>query len=444
MLELALSWMYSRLGAVFYSMVFRLGQIVNGRPNFDCSSSVYFSLKQSGHFPADLRIGNTDTLFGDLERYGWVKLPADANGYIDTQRGDVFIWGKRGASGGGSGHTGEFANTNDIIHCSSGYNGIHIDNHDWLSGINGSPELTVYRFVGKENVTNDPNDQDVAAGSFIKFDKTFVADEVIEYNGTWQVRTNELCPVNFTWEDNGVPAEPLYEVDSDGYATGDQDLVGGSLYRIPGKFEVLDVGEDSGLWLALIEWNGLKFWIDLAVATEISKDAAGVPIPSARPQTPPPTTPPDVPPVVQDPPVVPETPVPDTPTTPEQPPTQPEQPNENQNPPVNNDPKEDNEMAFTEKDQKKLAVATKNAQEFADEVAKSQGVQDIVSGISQKTKIRVYIVGDALIGLGVLIPQAALVFGWGDVVRIVAASGLAAGAGGFLLTMFGIYNSGKK
>ena len=423
--------MYDRLGKVYYSMVYRLGQMFNGRPNYDCSSSVYLSLKQGGFLPADFRVGNTDTLFGDLERNGWVRLYSDANDYVATQRGDVFIWGRRGVSGGAAGHTGVFVDADNIIHCSSGYNGIHVDNHDWLSRINGSPELTVYRYVGTVVPSGSPTDQIVEKGSYIRFDKRFRVDELQEINGIWQVRTNELCPVDFSWDDNGIPVAPLYEVDGDGYATGDQDLHEGSLYVIPGKFEVLDLFQGSDSWFALIDSNGLKFWIDLAAATEAPKSDPGTPIPQKRTPLP---TPGDGQPKPNE---------PDPPETPNAGSSE-EPPKEDPKPPVNNNPKEDN-MAFTKAEQAELAIASKNAEDFANYVAQSEQVQEITSGFSKKVKTTVYIVADSAVVFGMLLPSLAIAFNVHvDLAQVTAASDVLLKAGGGALVMFGLLKTMKK
>jgi hypothetical protein len=81
-------------------------------------------------------------------------------------------------------------------------------------------------------------------------------------------------------------------------------------------------------------------------------------------------------------------------------------------------------------------------QGLVDDVAASEVVQDLVSGVSKRVKLAVYIAGDTLIGLGLVVPSFALVMGWTDIVRIVALSGCLSTAGAFVLTMFGIYKSG--
>lgn len=413
-IETAIQWFSGRIGTVVYSMVYRLGQLINGKPGYDCSSSVYFSLIAAGLLPAGTRIGNTDSLYNDLERSGWSQVPADANGYIAAKRGDIFLWGKRGASSGGAGHTGEFIDGDRIIHCSYGYNGIHVDNHDWLSAINGYPELTVYRYTSTSytppSVPGSPTDQILDIGSTIKFDRVYTANDVQLIGGIWQVRCNELCPRGFTWDDNGIPAEPLVEL-TDSYRTSDQELEIGSKFTIPGKFTVLDLGQSDGMWLALIEWNGLKFWVDVATATEIASSDAGAPTPGTRPVSPPvtnvqeipdtspkPVEPPQPTEPTIDPPITPAPPTDDpvppadtnVPSTNPTPVTEPE-PDE---PIKETKPKENKPMAFTQEQQKTLAI---NAQEVLD------ANDEFTPVISDKVKTIAYFATDILATLSALV-----------------------------------------
>lgn len=149
-IENMIKWMSDRQGKVTYSMNSRLG------PNsYDCSSAVYFALIAGGFLPADT-MGNTDSLFGHLEANGWKQLP-EVNGYIDAQRGDIFIWGARGASGGAAGHTGIFTDKDNIIHCNYGYNGITVNNHDQIWSYNKGSVNTIYRYQGTQNGGNAGN-----------------------------------------------------------------------------------------------------------------------------------------------------------------------------------------------------------------------------------------------------------------------------------------------
>lgn len=93
-------------------------------------------------------MGNTETLFDDLERNGWQQVQPINGNYL-AKRGDVFILGTRGHTLGAAGHTGIFVDDNDnIIHCNYGYNGITVNNHDTIWGYNGQPAITIYRYTG--------------------------------------------------------------------------------------------------------------------------------------------------------------------------------------------------------------------------------------------------------------------------------------------------------
>lgn len=117
----------------------------NGPVYYDCSSSVYFALIEAGFLPQGHRIGNTDTLFGDLEAEGWQRIPLDASGSASVPAGSIFIWGKRGASGGSFGHTGVFEDSADtILHCNYANDGISRNNHDDFWVLAGCPEYAFY------------------------------------------------------------------------------------------------------------------------------------------------------------------------------------------------------------------------------------------------------------------------------------------------------------
>lgn len=139
-----IGWLQQRRGEVSYSMDNRYGP-----SSYDCSSAVYYALIAGGFLPPSSNIGNTETLFNDLEHNGWQQVQPDANGNYPAKRGDVFIWGKRGFTLGAAGHTGIFVDDNDnIIHCNYGYNGITVNDHDFIWTINGQPDITIYRYTG--------------------------------------------------------------------------------------------------------------------------------------------------------------------------------------------------------------------------------------------------------------------------------------------------------
>jgi len=105
-------------------------------------------------------------------------------------------------------------------------------------------------------------------------------------------------------------------------------------------------------------------------------------------------------------------------------------------------------MAFTKDQNKELKIATMTAQEMIDSVADSQGAQEIVSGISKKTKMIVYFIGDTMLWAAAVTPQVVsfvVAVGSGDVFSMATnLNSFFATSGLFLLTMFGIYKSGQK
>ncbi len=266
-MDKVIEWFAQRQGRVSYSMINR-----NGPSSYDCSSSVYHALIYAGILPQGFRIGNTETLFVDLPKFGFQRIEADINGYIPTQRGDIFIWGKQGYTNGADGHTGIFIDSNNIIHCAYGYNGIHIDNHDKLAEINNTQYLTIFRYTGKPQNTPAPYvekiDDVINVGSHLKFNQIFTVVETRGVEDRKEARINELCPVGFTWDENGVPTSWLVKVDNDGYRI-DGDINTGDSVKIEGAFVAQEVVQNDNLWFAKINRGGIDVWVELTPATEI-------------------------------------------------------------------------------------------------------------------------------------------------------------------------------
>jgi gametolysin len=290
-MDKAIDWFQQRQGRVSYSMNYR-----NGPNSYDCSSAIYHALIYAGILPQGFRIGNTETEFVDLPKFGFQRIEADANGYIPTQRGDIFIWGKQGYTNGADGHTGIFIDQNNIIHCAYGYNGIHTDNHDWLAGINGVQDLTIFRYTGKPQNTPAPTpyvekiDDEINVGSHFKFNQTFTVAETRINDGRKEARINELCPVGFTWEENGVPADWLVKVDNDGFRIGGE-INAGDLVKIEGAFVAQEVVQNDNMWFAKINRGGVDVWVELTPTTEIPAGEYGTKT-DYRPQPAPQPTPP--------------------------------------------------------------------------------------------------------------------------------------------------------
>ena len=138
-IETAIAWMRARQGQVSYSMDDR-----NGPDSYDCSSSVYYALMSAGAVSAGWAV-NTEYEHDWLKKNGYELI--SENTPWDAQRGDIFIWGRRGYSSGAGGHTGIFVDSDNIIHCNYRFDGITVNDHDdiWLYA--GRPYYYVYRLT---------------------------------------------------------------------------------------------------------------------------------------------------------------------------------------------------------------------------------------------------------------------------------------------------------
>lgn len=268
-MDKAIEWFEQRQGRVSYSMDYR-----NGPNSYDCSSAIYHALIYAGILPQGFRIGNTETEFVDLPKFGFQRIEADANGYIPTQRGDIFIWGKQGQTSGAGGHTGIYLDNDNIIHCSYGYNGIHTDNHDWLAGINGVQDLTIFRYTGKPQNAPAPQPQPeviddvINIGSHFKINPALQVAEVNINDGRRELKIDALCPRGFTWAENGIPANWAAKVDSDGYKI-DGEINAGDWVKIQGAFVALEVVQNDGMWFARVNRDGIDVWMELTPVSEI-------------------------------------------------------------------------------------------------------------------------------------------------------------------------------
>ncbi|MGC6569679.1 peptidoglycan amidohydrolase family protein [Streptococcus sp. VTCC 12886] len=145
-MEQAIAWMEARRGKVTYSMDYR-----NGPNSYDCSSAVYYALLSAGAISAGWAV-NTEYEHDWLLKNGF-KLIAE-NSVFAAQRGDIFIWGKRGQSAGAGGHTGIFVDSNNIIHCNWARNGITVDGYLDIARSSGSKYYYIYRPSGQSAVSS--------------------------------------------------------------------------------------------------------------------------------------------------------------------------------------------------------------------------------------------------------------------------------------------------
>lgn len=138
-IENAIAWMRAREGKVSYNMEYR-----DGDDSYDCSSSVYYALRSAGASSAGWAV-NTEYEHDWLIKNGYELIAENVE--CEAQRGDVFIWGRRGASAGAGGHTGIFVDSENIIHCNYRYNGITVNSHDYIWALAGQPYFYIYRLT---------------------------------------------------------------------------------------------------------------------------------------------------------------------------------------------------------------------------------------------------------------------------------------------------------
>ena len=108
----------------------------------------------------------------------------------DAKRGDICIWGRKGASAGAGGHTGMFIDSDNIIHCNYAYDGISVNDHDERWYYAGQPYYYVYRLT---NANAQPAEKklgwqkDATGFWYARANGTYPKDEFeyIEENKSW-------------------------------------------------------------------------------------------------------------------------------------------------------------------------------------------------------------------------------------------------------------------
>ena len=224
-IEKGVAWMQARKGRVSYSMDFR-----DGPDSYDCSSSMYYALRSAGASSAGWAV-NTEYMHAWLIENGYELISENAP--WDAKRGDIFIWGRKGASAGAGGHTGMFIDSDNIIHCNYAYDGISINDHDERWYYAGQPYYYVYRLT---NANAQPAEKklgwqkDATGFWYARANGTYPKDEFeyIEENKSW-----------FYFDDQGyMLAEKWlkhtdgnwYWFDRDGYMATSWKRIGESWY----------------------------------------------------------------------------------------------------------------------------------------------------------------------------------------------------------------------
>lgn len=196
-IENAIAWMKARQGRVSYSMEER-----DGDSSYDCSSSVYYALRSAGAVSAGWAV-NTEYEHDWLIKNGYDLIAENTE--CDAQRGDVFIWGRKGASAGAGGHTGIFVDSDNIIHCNYRYDGITVNSHDYIWALAGQPYFYIYRLTNPDAQPEAPK-------------KGWQKDD----GGYWYARANGSYPkAEFEYiEEN----KSWFYFDESGYAYADKWL----------------------------------------------------------------------------------------------------------------------------------------------------------------------------------------------------------------------------
>ena len=120
-----LEWFFNRMGKLTYSMD---GSRNGADGTADCSGSLTQALYEAGAWRYSL-LYNTEMLHSYLLGNGY-HLAYENNGYTSPVVGDVIIWGQRGRSAGGAGHTGVISG--------SGRNGTMVSTCYWTEGEKGT------------------------------------------------------------------------------------------------------------------------------------------------------------------------------------------------------------------------------------------------------------------------------------------------------------------
>lgn len=224
-IEKGVAWMQARKGRVSYSMDFR-----DGPDSYDCSSSMYYALRSAGASSAGWAV-NTEYMHAWLIENGYELISENAP--WDAKRGDIFIWGRKGASAGAGGHTGMFIDSDNIIHCNYAYDGISVNDHDERWYYAGQPYYYVYRLTNENAQPAEKKlgwQKDATGFWYARANGTYPKDEFeyIEGNKSW-----------FYFDDQGyMLAEKWlkhtdgnwYWFDRDGYMATSWKRVGESWY----------------------------------------------------------------------------------------------------------------------------------------------------------------------------------------------------------------------
>lgn len=119
----------------------------------DCSGVLYAALVKAGG-PTEKYPPSTETLHSYLTKNGY-QLHVENREWV-PQKGDIFIWGKKGYSAFAGGHAGIFVDPKNVIHCNFNRNGVSIDDYQIIYLNSGRMYFYCYR-LKNSNINNNQN-----------------------------------------------------------------------------------------------------------------------------------------------------------------------------------------------------------------------------------------------------------------------------------------------
>lgn len=194
-------WFLDRRGLLTYSMY---GSRNGTDGTADCSGSISQALKDNG-FNID-GLPSTVTLPNQLEKVGWVRISVNED--WKAKKDDIVLCSfgiDMSQSGGAGGHVGVMLNETDFIsvdYTTGGQTGTAVSMNNWNEYYtrNGFNYIEVWRYdvIVKQNY------------------KIYKADSVKYVNDCYQIKCDDLCPLDFDWTENGIPVSLVNWVDGNG------------------------------------------------------------------------------------------------------------------------------------------------------------------------------------------------------------------------------------
>ena len=247
-IENAIAWMKARQGRVSYSMEER-----DGDDSYDCSSSVYYALRSAGAVSAGWAV-NTEYEHNWLINNGYELI--SENTPWDAQRGDVFIWGRKGASAGAGGHTGIFIDEDNIIHCNYRYDGISVNDHDDIWVYAGRPYYYIYRLTNPNAQPEAPKkgwQKDDKGYWYARANGSYPKGqfEYIEENKSWFYFDGSGYMYSDKWLKH--TDDHWYYFDKDGYMATSWKKINGKWYYF---------NRDGAMATGWVKWHEKWYYLD--------------------------------------------------------------------------------------------------------------------------------------------------------------------------------------